>query len=102
MHLAANSGPNSERQYLFLEQQRADTVPNSGFLTTRMDCRGKSDTWPNNVPSIGPDFGSFTFGTGCHSKNDNRLGIGPILGQVSAEGRSIQTVEKGRRRRPST
>ena len=34
-----------------------------------------------------PSSGSSTFRTGCHSKNDNRLGIGPILGQVSAEGR---------------
>ena len=41
MHLATNS------------------VPNSGFLTSRMVCRGKSDTW---------------------------LGVGPKLGQVSADG----------------
>ena len=28
-----------------------------------------------------------TFGIGCHNKSNNRLGVGPILGQVSAEGR---------------
>ena len=83
MHLAANSGPNSGRQHLFSAQQRANAVPNSGFLTSRMVCHGKSDTWPSNEL----DSGSFTFATGCHSKRDNRLGIGPTLGQVSAEGR---------------
>ena len=40
MHLAANSGPNSGRQHLFSAQQRANTAPNSGFLTSRMVCRG--------------------------------------------------------------
>ena len=54
MHLAANSGPNSGRQHLFSAQQRANAVPNSGFLTSRMVCRGKSDTWPSNVPSMSP------------------------------------------------
>ena len=53
MHLAANSGPNSGYQHLFSAQQRANAVPNSGFLTSRMVCRGKSDTWPSNVPSMG-------------------------------------------------
>ena len=53
MHLVANSGPNSGRQYLFSSQQRADAVPNSGFLTYRIVCRGKSDTWPSNVTSMG-------------------------------------------------
>ena len=50
MHLAANSG----RQYLFSAQQWANAVPNSGFLTSGMVCRGKSDTWPSNVPSMSP------------------------------------------------
>ena len=40
-------------QHLFSAQQRFNTVPNSGFLTSRMVCRGKSDTWPSNVPSMG-------------------------------------------------
>ena len=53
MHLAVNSGPNSGRQHFFLTQQRANAVPNSGFLTSRMVCCGKSDKWPSNVPSIG-------------------------------------------------
>ena len=48
MHLAVNSG----RQHLFSAQQRANAAPNSGFLTSRMVCRGKSDTWPSNVPSM--------------------------------------------------
>ena len=54
MHLAANSGPNSGHQYLFSAQQWASTVPNSGFLTSGMVCRDKSDTWPSNVPSMSP------------------------------------------------
>ena len=49
MHLATYSG----RQHLFSAQQRADAVPNSGSLTSRIVCRGKSDTWPNNVPFMG-------------------------------------------------
>ena len=49
MHLAANSG----RQCMFLAQQWAGAVPNSRFLTSRMDCRGKSDIWPSHVPSMG-------------------------------------------------
>ena len=53
MHLAANSEPNSVRQHLFLAQQRADAVPNSGFLTPRMVCCGKNDTWPSNVQTMG-------------------------------------------------
>ena len=52
MYLAANPGPNSGCQHLFLAQQRADAVPNSGFLNSGMVCRGKSDTWPSNVPSM--------------------------------------------------
>ena len=52
MHLAVNCGPNSGRQDLVLVQQRADAVSNSGFLTSRMVCPGKSDTWPSNVPSM--------------------------------------------------
>ena len=44
IHLAANAGPNSGRQHLFSAHQRANAVPNSGFLTSRMVCRGKSDT----------------------------------------------------------
>ena len=51
MHLAANSGPNSGCQHFFSAQQRANAVPNSGFLSSGMVCRGKSDTWPSNVPS---------------------------------------------------
>ena len=31
MHLVANVGPNSGRQYLFSAQQRANAVPNSDF-----------------------------------------------------------------------
>ena len=54
LHLAANSGPNSGRLHLFSAQQQAIALPNSGFLTSRMVCRGKSDTWPSNVPSMGP------------------------------------------------
>ena len=54
MHLAANTGPNSGRQHFFSAQQRADAGLNSGFLTSRMVCRGKSDTWPSNVPSMSP------------------------------------------------
>ena len=54
MHLAANSGPNSGRQYLFSAQQWANAAPNSGFLTSGMVCHDKSDTWPNNVPSMSP------------------------------------------------
>ena len=54
MHLAANAGPNSGRQHLFSAQQRANAVPNCGFLTSKMVCRGKSDTWPSNVPSMSP------------------------------------------------
>ena len=54
MHLACNSGPNSGHQYLFSAQQWANAVPNSGFLTSRMVCRGKSDTWPSTVPSMSP------------------------------------------------
>ena len=54
MHLAANSGPNSGRQHLFPAQQRANAVPNSGFLTFRKVCRGKSDTWLSNVQSMSP------------------------------------------------
>ena len=54
MHFAANAGPNSGRQHLFSAQQRANAVPNSGFLTSRMVCRGKSDTWRSNVPSMIP------------------------------------------------
>ena len=53
MHLASNSGPNSGRQNLFSAQQRANAVPNFGFLTSRMGCRGKSDTWPSSMPSMG-------------------------------------------------
>ena len=56
MHLADNSGPNSGRQYLFSAQQWANAVPNSGFLTSGMVCRGKSDTWPSNVPSMSPNL----------------------------------------------
>ena len=52
MHLAANSGPNSGRQHFFSAQQRANAVSNSGFLTSRMVYRGKSDTWHSNVPSM--------------------------------------------------
>ena len=40
MHLTANTGPNYDRQHLFSAQQRAHIVPNSGFLTPRMVCRG--------------------------------------------------------------
>ena len=36
------------------KQKRANAVPNSGFLTSRMVSRGKSDTWPSNVPSMSP------------------------------------------------
>ena len=53
MHLAANSGPNSSRQYLLSAQQRVNAVPNSSFLTSRIVCHGKSNTWPSNVPSMG-------------------------------------------------
>ena len=53
MHLAANSGPNFVRQHLFSAQQRANAVPNSGFLTSRMVCRSKSDTSHRNLPSMG-------------------------------------------------
>ena len=53
MHLTANSGPNFGHQHLFSAQQRADAVPNFGFLSSIMVCRGKSDTWPINVPSMG-------------------------------------------------
>ena len=53
MDLAANSGPNSGRQHLFFAHHRPDAVPNSGLLTSGMVCRGKSDTWPSNVPSMG-------------------------------------------------
>ena len=28
-------------------------MPNSGYLTSRMVCRGKSDTWSSNVPTMG-------------------------------------------------
>ena len=67
MHLAANSSPNSGRQHLFSAQQRANAVPNSGFLTSRMVCRGKSDTWPSNpeqkLPNLFPssDLGPTDF-----------------------------------------
>ena len=53
MHLAANSGPKCGHQHLFLAQQRPDAVPISGFLTSRMVYRDKSDTWPSNVLSMG-------------------------------------------------
>ena len=53
MHLGANAGPNSGRQHLFSAQQRANAVPNSRFLTFKMVCRDKSDTWPSNVLSMG-------------------------------------------------
>ena len=53
MHLAVNSGPNFDRQHFFSAQQRAGAVSKSGFLTSRMVYRGKSDTWPSNVPSLG-------------------------------------------------
>ena len=53
MHLASNSGPNFGRQHLFLSHQRVDGVPNPGFLTSRMVCLGKNDTWPSNVQSMG-------------------------------------------------
>ena len=53
MHLVANSGPNYGCQDLFSAQQRADTVPNFGFLNSRMVCLSKSETWPSNVPSMG-------------------------------------------------
>ena len=52
IHLSNNSGANSGRQHLFSAQQRANAVSNSGFLTSRMVCRGKSDTWPGNMPSM--------------------------------------------------
>ena len=51
--LAANFGPNYGRQHLFSAQQRADAVPDSGFLTSGMVCRGQSDTWFSNMPSMG-------------------------------------------------
>ena len=57
MDLAVNSGPNSGRKHLFLAQKGANAVPNSGFLTSRMVCRGKIDTWPSN----GSDSGSSYF-----------------------------------------
>ena len=44
MPLVANFSPNSGRQHLFSVQKRADSMPNSGFLTSRKVCRGKSDT----------------------------------------------------------
>ena len=53
MYLAANSGINSVRQHLFSVQQRANFVPNSGFLTSRMVWCGRSETWSSNVPSMG-------------------------------------------------
>ena len=53
MHLEANIGPNSGREHLFSAQQRAKSVPNSGFLTFRMVCCGKSDIWRSNVASMG-------------------------------------------------
>ena len=53
IYLATNSGPDSGRQYLCSAQQRANAVPNSGFLTSRRVCRGTSETWPSNVPSMG-------------------------------------------------
>ena len=56
MHLAPNSGPNFGHQHLFSAQQRANAVPNSGFLTSRMVCRAKSDTWPSDVPSMNPNL----------------------------------------------
>ena len=86
MNLAANSGPNSGRQHLFPAQQRANAVPNSGFLTPRMFCPGKSDTWPSNVPSMGRILSILLSALDAIVKIYNRLGIGPILGQVSAEG----------------
>ena len=52
IHLVANFGPNSDRQHLLSAQQRADAVPNSRFLSSRIVCRGKSDTWPSNMPSM--------------------------------------------------
>ena len=70
MHLVANAGPNSGRQHLFSAQQRANPVPTSGFLTSRI--------------------------------RENWLSMVPILGQVSAEGREISTVDEGRHRRPTT
>ena len=53
MHLAANAGPNSVRQHLFLAQERPDVASSSGFLNSRMFCRGESDTWPSNVLYLG-------------------------------------------------
>ena len=38
MHLAANSCLNSGRKNLFSAQQRANAVPKSGFVTSRMVC----------------------------------------------------------------
>ena len=54
MHLATIAVPNSGRQHLFSAQERANAVPIPDFLTSRMVCRGKSDTWPSKVPSMSP------------------------------------------------
>ena len=58
MHLVANAGPNSGRQHLFSAQQWANAVPNFGFLTSRMVCRGKSDTW--HLTDANSDTGPIT------------------------------------------
>ena len=52
--------PTNGRQDLFSAQQRANVVPNSGFLTSRMVCRDKNDTWPSNEPSMSPNLALLT------------------------------------------
>ena len=53
LYLAASSGPNFGCQHLIFAQQWADAVPNFGFLSSKIFCRDKSDTWPSKVPSMG-------------------------------------------------
>ena len=71
--LAANSGP-------MLRQTLVFSLPEC-FAVVKV-------THGSEICCPGPDSDFSTFRTGCRSESDNRLGIGPILSQVSAEGRS--------------
>ena len=89
MHLAANSGLNSDRKHFFSAQQRANALSNFDFLTSRIVSRGKSDTWRSNVPTMGRTLALLLSELYAIVKVTNGFGIGPILGQVSAKGRQI-------------
>ena len=55
-------------------------MPNSGFLTSKMVCRGKSDIWPSNVPSTSPTLALLL--------SEMAAEIGPILCRIITFGNS--------------